>query len=209
MMKSDDHTVHIYSYLSLRKAIGWIGILLPFVLVLGNYVIFGGDKVLHNLSVYYHTGMRDILVGAICAIALFLFFYKGYDRWDNIAADLAGFFALGIAFFPTVKEGPWDWVAMVHFYSAGSFFVILALKSLFLFTRGEKRPTDRKLKRNVIYRACGIIMLVSLACIEAYFLFLKENHEDSIFVLIAETVTLMAFGISWLTKGGTLYPDKI
>jgi len=50
---------------------------------------------------------------------------------------------------------------------------------------------------------------VSLACIETYFLFLKENHEDSIFVLIAETVTLMAFGISWLTKGGTLYPDKI
>jgi hypothetical protein len=27
-------------------------------------------------------------------------------------------------------------------------------------------------------------------------------------VLIAETITLMAFGISWLTKGGTLYPDK-
>jgi nitrogen regulatory protein PII-like uncharacterized protein len=27
-------------------------------------------------------------------------------------------------------------------------------------------------------------------------------------VLIAETVTLVAFGISWLTKGGTLYADK-
>jgi hypothetical protein len=209
MMNSDDHTVHIHSYLSLRKAVGWIGILLPFVLILGNCVIFGGDKVLHNLSVYYHTGMRDIFVGAICAIALFLFFYKGYNRLDNIAADLAGFSALGIAFFPTVKEGPWDWVAMVHFYSAGSFFVILALKSLFLFTLGEKRPTGRKLKRNIIYRACGIIMLVSLASMEAYFLMVKENHEDSRFVLIAETVTLMAFGISWLTKGGTFYPDKI
>jgi hypothetical protein len=27
-------------------------------------------------------------------------------------------------------------------------------------------------------------------------------------VFWAETVTLVAFGVSWLTKGGTLYPDK-
>jgi len=209
MKKSEDSSIHLHSYLSLRKAVGWIGILLPFVLVSGHIILFGGDHLLHNLSVYYHTGMRDLFVGAICAIALFLFFYRGYDRWDNIAANLAGFFALGIAFFPTVKEGQWDWVAKVHFYSAACFFVILAFISLFLFTRGEKRPTGRKLKRNIIYRACGITMLVSLVAIEIYFLLSDSNYEESRFVLIAETVTLMAFGISWLTKGGTLYPDKI
>jgi len=117
--------------------------------------------------------------------------------------------ALGIAFFPTVREGAWDWVAWVHFYCAAGFFVILALISLFLFTRGEKRPTGRKLKRNIVYRVCGIIMLVSLAGMEIFFLFFNENHEDSRFVIIAETVTLISFGISWLTKGGSLYPDKI
>jgi hypothetical protein len=208
MKQTTDHTPHIHSYLSLRKSVGWIGILLPFVLVFGHTVLFGGDRLLRNISVYYHTGMRDILVGAICAIALFLFFYRGYDRWDNISANIAGFFALGIAFFPTVKDGPWDWVAWVHFYSAACFFVILALISLFLFTRGEKRPTGRKLKRNIVYRVCGIVMLVALAAMQVFFLFFYENHEDSRFVIIAETVTLMAFGISWLTKGGTLYPDK-
>ena len=208
MKQTEDHIAHIHSYLSLRKSVGWIGILLPFVLVFGHTVIFGGDHLLNNLSVYYHTGMRDFFVGAICAIALFLFFYRGYDRWDNISANVAGFFALGIAFFPTVKDGPWDWVAWVHFYSAASFFVILALISLFLFTRGEKRPTGRKLKRNLVYRVCGIIMLVALAAMQIFFLFFYENHADSRFVIIAETVTLMAFGISWLTKGGTLYPDK-
>ncbi len=209
MKRSDDRSAQLHSYLSLRKAVGWIGILLPFVLVSGHVVLFGGDRLLSNLSVYYHTGMRDLFVGAICAITLFLFFYKGYDRWDNIAANLAGFFALGIAFFPTVKEGPWDWVAKIHFYSAACFFVILALMSLFLFTRGEKRPTGRKLKRNIIYRVCGIVMLASLAATEIFFLFFDENHEESMFVLITETVTLIAFGVSWLTKGGTLYPDKI
>jgi hypothetical protein len=203
-----DNSKQVHSYLSLRKTVGWIGIILPFALVLGNILIFGEKKVLANMSVYYFTGMRDIFVGSICAIALFLFFYRGYDRWDDIAADLAGIFALGVAFFPTVEAGPWAWVAKVHFYSAACFLVILALISLFLFTRGDEHPTQMKRKRNLVYRACGIIMLAALASIEVYFLFFDGINSESRFVLIAETITLMAFGISWLTKGGTLYPDK-
>ncbi len=203
-----DNTEQLHSYLSLRKAVGWIGILLPFALVLGNIIIFGNREVLTNMSVYYHTGMRNLFVGALCAIALFLFFYKGYDRWDNYSADLAGVLALGVAFFPTVKDGPWNWIAWVHFTSAACFLVILALISIFLFTRGKKHPTDMKKKRNLVYRACGIIMLAALASIEVFFLFFEGINSDSRFVLIAETVTLLAFGISWLTKGGTLYPDK-
>lgn len=208
MVIKQNHTAQLHSYLSLRKAVGWIGILLPFVLVLGHLLIFKGDRILDNMSVYYHTGMRDVFVGALCAIALFLFFYKGYDRWDNYSADLAGVFALGVAFFPTVKEGPWDWVAWVHFVSAACFLVILALISIFLFTRGDKHPTMMKRRRNLIYRVCGIIMLAALASIEIYFLFFDGINSDSGFVLFAETVTLIAFGISWLTKGGTLYADK-
>ena len=203
-----DHTEQLHSYLALRKAVGWIGILLPFVLVLGNIILYGDRKVLTNMSVYYHTGMRDVFVGAICAIALFLFFYKGYDRWDNVSADIAGACALGVAFFPTVEDGPWDWIAWVHFTSAACFLVILALISIFLFTRGDRHPTVMKKKRNLVYRVCGIVMLAALASIEIYFLFFDGINSDSRFVLIAETVTLMAFGISWLTKGGTLYPDK-
>ncbi len=37
----DKYTRLTYSYLALRKAVGWIGILLPFVLLLGNTLIFG------------------------------------------------------------------------------------------------------------------------------------------------------------------------
>ncbi len=209
MRRRHPYNDQVHSYLALRKTVGWIGILLPFVLVLGHVTVFGGKAPLRNISVYYYTGMRDIFVGAICAIALFLFFYKGYDRWDNIAGNFAGVFALGIAFFPTVKEGPNDWVATVHYYSAACFFITLALFSLFLFTRGEARPSVMKKRRNLIYRICGIIMLISMAAVETFFLFLYKDYENSRFVLIAETVTLIAFGVSWLTKGGTLYPDKI
>jgi ABC-type Fe3+-siderophore transport system permease subunit len=152
--------------------------------------------------------MRDVFVGALCAIALFLFFYKGYDRWDDLAGNMAGFCALGIALFPTVKEGPYDLSAWIHFFSASCFFLILAVYSLFLFTRREITPSGRKLKRNNIYQICGSVMIVCLGSILVFMIFFEAQHRQSEFVFWAETVALVAFGISWLTKGGSLYPDK-
>lgn len=203
-----DYSKQLHSYLSLRKAVGWLGIALPVVMSLGYIIIFGGNRVLGSISIYYHTGMRDLFVGIICAIALFLLFYRGYDPVDDIAASLAALFALGVAFFPTAAKGSGDWVSIVHFISATCFFLILAFFSFCLFTRGEEKPTTRKIRRNLIYRLSGIIIVLSLASIAIYYFFLPENNSESIFVFIAETVALMAFGTSWLTKGGALYPDK-
>ncbi len=200
---------HIYSYLALRRTVGWIGILLPFVLMGGSHFLFGEEVFLFkNMSMYYYSGMRDVFVGALCAIGLFLFFYHGYDQWDNLAGNVAGFCAFLIAWFPTTKAGPQDWTGKTHFVAAGVFFTVLALFSIFLFTRGESDPTHRKVQRNRIYIICGIILLVAAMGILYYFLFLLKRYPNSPFVFWAETVALVAFGISWLTKGGTLLPDK-
>jgi hypothetical protein len=197
-----------YSYLALRRAVGWIGILLPFVLMLGTSVLFREKAVLKTISLYYHSGMRDVFVGSICSIALFLFFYKGYDKWDNRACNIAGFFAVGIALFPTARQGPQDWVGMVHFICAAVFFIILSGISMFLFTRAKPDPTKQKVARNKIYLICGLVMMTSLTGILVCFGFFKFEKSQSCFVFWAETVALIAFGVSWLTKGGTLYPDK-
>jgi len=208
MKKESEHLSQTYSYMALRKAVGWIGILLPFVLVLGTFLLFGYTNILRNISLYYHTEMRDVFVGSLCAISLFLFFYKGYGKLDNLAASLAGFFALGIAFFPTVKEGPYNWQAYVHLFCAGFFFLILALISLLLFTKKEPHPSGEKLKRNNIYITCGSIMVVSTAGILIFLGLFAKSYPQSSFVFWAETIALIAFGISWLTKGGTLFPDR-
>jgi len=208
MKRPNPSTDLSYSYLALRNAIGWIGILLPFVLMAGMVLIFNGKVIQKTISQYYYTGMRDVFVGSICAIALFLFFYKGYTKWENRVATLAGFFAIGIAWFPTTLSGPLDLAGNIHLICASIFFLILALFSIFFFTRGAAHPTKRKQKRNIIYVACGVIMIISLAAIIIFFQFLLSTHPDSNFVFWAETITLIAFGISWITKGGTLYPDK-
>ena len=208
MKKHDERLNQTYSFLALRKAVGWIGILLPFALMLGSVLIYREKAVLKTISLYYHSGMRDVFVGAICSIALFLLFYKGYDKWDNWSGNVAGFFAFGIALFPTSGAGAQNWVGIVHFISAVFFFIILSGISTFLFTRGETNPTNQKLTRNKIYLICGLVMIGSLIAIMIYFVFFDFEHSESCFVFWAETVALNAFGLSWLTKGGTLYPDK-
>jgi hypothetical protein len=198
----------VYSYLVLRKAVGWIGILLPFVLMCGVSLIFKGDIKLQNISMYYYTGMRDVFVGALCAIGLFLFFYKGYDKWDDWAGNIAGFCAFCIAWFPTTKTMPLDLSGYIHFIAASIFFLDLAGFSLFLFTREGEKSTKQKLKRNKIYIICGLVIIVCLIAMTMYFSFLQESYLKSRFVYWCETSALVTFGISWLTKGGTLYPDK-
>lgn len=197
-----------YSYLALRRSVGWIGILIPFVMMLGMLVFFDGAVIQKSISNYYYTGMRDVLVGAICAIALFMFFYRGYDKWDDWTGNITGLAAIGVAWFPTAETGPNDSTGLIHFISAAVFFLSLAAISLFLFTKKGVNPTSRKMTRNIIYVICGLVIIICLIAIWIYFNLINNNKEECNFVFWAETVALIAFGISWLTKGGTLYPDK-
>jgi len=204
----DKYKTLTHSYLALRKAVGWIGILLPFVLLLGNTLLFGGSPSQPSISLYYYTPMRDVLVGGLSAVALFLFFYSGYDRRDNITANIAGFFAILVAWFPASETGSGGMANTIHFISAGIFLGSLAFFSLFLFTRDDGNPTPQKIVRNRIYYACGAIMAAALTGLLIYLVFKRTDHMSTPFIFWAETIALVAFGVSWLTKGGTLYPDK-
>ena len=206
MKTNDKYSRLTYSYLDLRKAVGWIGILLPFALMLGLFILFKTEEMPTSISHYYHTSMRNLFVGALCAVALFMFFYSGHDKKDDWAGNVAGLFAIGVAWFP-VSIGETDLSGIVHYICAAIFFLTLALFSLFLFTKYDKKlgKTERKKTRNKIYKVCGIIIIICLLAIAVHKIF--AVHPSIVFW--AETVALIAFGISWLTKGGTMYPDKI
>ena len=77
----------IISYMTLRQAIGWLGILLPFALLIGNYLISlvtdfetGCNPFKMSISDYYYTRMGEVFVGTLCAVALFLFCYNGKKK---------------------------------------------------------------------------------------------------------------------------------
>src|SRR5947209_19620800 len=92
------HTL-VVSYLGVRRAIGATGLILPVLLGPVGYWAFG-IPIQDNMSSYYHTALRDEFVGAMCAIAIFLFCYRGYDRVESWTANLGCLSALGVALCP-------------------------------------------------------------------------------------------------------------
>lgn len=204
----------LISYLGLRRAIGIIGLALPFVLALGK-IVFEGPGIQSSISAYYHTDMRDVLVGSLCAIGVFLMSYRGYERRDEIAGRLGSVFAIGVALVPTaptVGATPLEnTLSAAHFGLAGLFFGTLAYFSIVLFTETAPgaKPTRRKLQRNLIYRVCGYIMLATVGLIGFFTL-------PSIFPLVErftprfwlEALGIVAFGVSWLVKGETILKDQ-
>jgi hypothetical protein len=208
--KPKDPGSMIISYLTLRKILGLLGISLVPVLILGSFLLDHTNQVQISVSAYYHTHMRNVLVGVLCGMSLFLLSYHGYEWKDSLASKLAGAFALGIAFFPTSQtDDKADIISKLHYITSGIFFVILSYMSIFLFTKSSGHKTPEKKKRNRIYRTCGIIMIISVAGIPVDGI--KAIHDKIIFLkptLILETLALTSFGISWLTKGEGLLPDK-
>ncbi len=210
----------IISYLAMRRLIGILGISLPFVVVLGGFA-HGESGVQGSISGYYYTHMRDFLVGISSGVALFLMSYKGYERIDDFVAKLCGIFAVGMVLFPTamysgktVRVGMFfindDISGIIHLAFSALFFLALSFNSLFLFTRRHPGVMGKeKKRRNVVYRLCGIVMIVAIVSIAIYTLFLRDTFLAAVNpVLILESVALIAFGISWWVKGNTLFKDK-
>lgn len=221
LLKTDPNRDMIISFRAIRKSVGWLGILLP-VAVYAGTVIFGSCPTLKpSISDYFYTIMGSVLVGVLCAVALFLFTYKGPAPIDEIMSSLAGIFALGIAFFPCnvtdgqsycniISRDSSDLRNSIHYCSAAGFFVVLAVMSLWLFRKTDKpNPGVMKRSRNHVYLVCGIIMLAALAAILALKLFglgEKLGYLKPTFWL--ELIALWAFGISWLVKGELVLKDK-
>jgi len=202
----------ILSYPGLRRSGGYLGIALPFVLVLGQVVLRCSPAVQDSISAYYHTDLRNILVGDLCAVAVFLVACKGYTKVDALFGDLAGVCAVGVAFFPTNCTGcPKTIISMLHATFASLLFLQLAIFCLVLFTKTvpDKTPTPEKLARNRVYRVCGCLILVCIVLsLVTSIPWVKPLLGWSDYLFFYESIAVVSFGVAWTTKGGTILRDK-
>lgn len=185
----------------LRAMIGWLGMLLPWIVtLLVGYIP-------ESISATWYTNACTPFMIILGSAGFLLISYKGYEKIDDITLTCAGIAGLLICLFPCAASGITGKVGtflldvktsgIIHTISAIIFFGLLAYNSIFLFTKGSETPTENKKLRNIIYRACGVGMLLS-------FLILLSPGL-SIKVWLMETIALFFFGISFLTKAD-IYP---
>lgn len=197
----------------LRCTIGWLGMLLPWIVLILSAAYGYGFPDSISATYYLPTCITPFMI-ILGSAGLLLFSYKGYDKQDDIVCTIAGIFALGICLFSCGTKGliaRWSELVtltnvgtfqiipnisgLLHNICAFGFFGLLAYNSLFLFTKSSGVMTDSKKKRNIIFRVCGIGMVVSFLAIVPVSIFEWWGG-----VWIIETIALAFFGISWLTK---------
>ena len=205
LIKTPAKNDQIISYYGLRLLIGASGVLLPLLLIIGNLIANSSLTIEFSVSDYYDNGTAgDILVGILFVLGFFLMSYKGYDRIDSRAANLGCVFALGVALCPTTSTN--DVVHILHFVFAVLLFSVFIFFSLYLFRKtGPGRRTKQKDNRNRVYLICGIVMIVCIVGIAIGMIWLTELSAAWHLVFWFESIALIAFGISWITKAEFLF----
>ena len=205
----------IISYLALRTTIGVLGMALPFAVAVGAWLIFQRG-LQESISAYYYTGTRGVFVGTLWAIGVFLFAYRGYDKWDRLAGYLACLFAIGASLFPTAPDCQQcsysKLSADLHAIFATLLFLTLSSISLFLFRQTDptQTPTKQKLQRNVVYLVCGLIMLGAIVLVPVVWFVPAVATATAAYrpVFWLESIAIVAFGVSWFTKGEAILADE-
>jgi hypothetical protein len=202
----------VASYLLLRKAIGWIGTLLPVVLIVGD-AAFTSTPLPIDLSGYYYTPMRNILEGTLCVLGVFLVVYDVGVLADRWITNVAGVGVLGVAFFPGTPDIPHLSTAQrvvgdLHVSSAAVAFVALSA-AIWRFARaGSDGPDAPAPSRGAasFYRASSGIMLGFVALAGVANLLPPSVQNATLLLFIFEALAIITFGISWLVKGRALQP---
>lgn len=200
-----------------RQTLGYLAFFLPLILILSSWL--SSSEMAPSISDFFHTFTRDIFVGIMTAIAIFLIVYRGYERQpdesfsDNWLATFAGITALGVAYFP--NEDPSgnahtltqqllgvQITPFVHYGCALLFFASLAV---FCFGRFAK---TKDLRNRKIFRLCGWIIGIALIGIFISSLLKQvgpEPYKSWVIqynvVFWVEAIGVWAFSASWLIKG--------
>lgn len=208
----------------LRCTIGWLGMLLPWIVLALSFAYGHGFPDSISATYYLPTCITPFMI-ILGSAGLLLFSYKGYDRQDDIVCTIAGAFALGICLFSCGTEDlivKWTELAelthvgtfqivptissILHNICAFAFFGLLAYNSLFLFTKSSGEMTKNKKKRNVIFRVCGVGMVASFLVLIPVGIFKWWGG-----IWVVEAIALTFFAVSWITKADCypwLFADK-
>ncbi|MDO5735725.1 MAG: hypothetical protein Q4P15_04565 [Propionibacteriaceae bacterium] len=208
----------VVSFLTSGRVIAILGFFLPASML--AWSVMTGASIRGSLSEYYFTPMRDLMVGTLTTMAVFLWSYRGFsDRDADLRADrrvgkIAAIAALCIAFFPiTPRNDDRCTLAqcivggrvsdLIHAGGATVFFLCLVAFCLVLLPRSVVN-SDGYRRRVVLYRMCGVVIVTALVVIVVW----KFLPIEVIFslgryrpIFWLESLAIWAFSTAWIVRG--------
>jgi hypothetical protein len=188
------------TYFMMRWGMFGLAFLLPIVLLIGGHIGSSGPQP-SSISGYYHTSMRNFLVGTLVTMGTFLVLYRIFSRLEDWLLNIAGVATILVAFLPTSRDqgatdGPsafafpvgHEVLALIAFAGIGLVAIFFGGDTVFLLPRRQQAVF------RWTYRILGLAMIVLPLSIV---LFARPNQE---WQFIAEWVTLWVFAGYWLTK---------
>ena len=188
----------IMSYKMLYRMIGILGMALPFL------DVWKCDCVVPpSISESYYLGAIVPFVLILGSLGLIFFCNEGFNNFDKWCNRISGVAAIGVISFPCESD---DCVACIpypclHYASAIVLFITFFVMCFFVFTkiRSPKscingKKTSRKKSRDLIYKVCGISILVGMAIV------FKNKFWGEVWML-------ESFGFAYFVQGKTLFKD--
>lgn len=217
-----------------------LNLLILGVVTLAIGVVTAIEGLLHGLHFFTsvsasatHPQTSMLLPFALGAMALFFTGYQGYDVLDKVCAKVMAAGAFLVALQPSTSPAnetsrslgvfvlPPKASAIVHAVAALILFIVMVFWCWHCFSKtGPGTPTKKKLQRNLVYRVCGIIGVVSLAPLPAQDVvaFLSdffgweaaglEGFRRFPFIWLAELQLFVACGVAVLVKAGAFLRDN-
>jgi hypothetical protein len=207
----------------IKELLGWLGLLLPYVLLSSNAILLSYNKktndiLLPSISDYHYSYVGIVFTGILMAFGLLLISYKGMLEentfWtDNRITNIAGVLAIVVVCIPTRMDKVSamitpnahnaDLYSTLHLSAAGLFLVLIGVLSFSKFSKSTKRDVHHS-RRKKLYKLCGVGVWLSVATLVVMFLFSHYGEfEMGYWVFILEAVALLFFGTAWLVKAKT------
>lgn len=196
------------TYFSLRVGMISVAVGIPIYLALGGKLLWG-LSVQDSLSAYYHAdggALRDEFVGGLVAVGVFLILYKGFNRLENIALNVAGFAIIGVAFVPMAwrcgsecsRASDWHGIFAYTFFA--SIFYVAFFRSSDTLTPQLMPDPARRIRYLRIYRGLSVAMVavIAVAGLIAFF-----SHRQQI-TIVLESVGVWAFAGYWIVKSNEM-----
>lgn len=216
------YSLYEVGYIKLRTGMGVLAFVFPFIFLVSSWLLHR-TEMQPSISEYYITRdlERNLFVGILICIGVFLWLYEGYSYWENRILDVAGVLVALVALIPVsatsftlgafvipVRMQIGGATFSVHGFCAVTFFIcIIVVSTVFSRTTLKGRPDKAKWIRIYTIIATWMFVGIGLSVLSGVF---HQSWLGRIFdgkgVFWTEAFGVWGFAAFWLVKTKEVNP---